>query len=196
MEERINRREFLGIASGLVTTVLMGEPLVFADYNLYKTKKEDLYEESLDILLARLFFGEGRSVSKSEKITIGFTPINRAKDNKSYTGKTIREAILKTTPKEITDENGKKKTVLYHKYNCFNLGDSNLRKLLNPVAYNYREWKKCLRLSRKLLAGKYDKWNFGPTHYHGKYMDPIPSWAKKMKRLDSTGFKHQFYRER
>jgi hypothetical protein len=194
MEDAYSKRDFLKIfSSGLVATLLTGNPFAFASSD--RKIKEKLYHEPLDVLLARMIFGEGRSVSTSEKITIGFTPINRAKDNKSYTGRTVREAILKTAPKEVTDENGKKKTVLFHKYSCFDSKNPNLKKLMNPLAYDYKEWRKCLRLSKNIIKGIYNRWNYGPTHYLEKKLHPKPSWARKMKKLDSTGFKHQFYRD-
>lgn len=191
--KEINRRNFIKTAG-----IFLAGGLAFPRISEVKTNESKLikkiFEKDTDqILLARMIFGEGGGVSNSEKITIGFTPINRAKDNKEYTGRTIKEAILKSKPKEIKFKNGKERTIIVHQYSCFNSWDKNLKKVINPYAYEPKEWIKCLKISRDILEGKYDKYNFGPTHYHVKGIKP--RWAKRMEKLDSTGFKHQFYRE-
>ena len=193
---RYNRREFLKHAgSYLVVTALTGTPFVFAEGNPYKIKKEKLDNDSDEILLARMIFGEARNVSTSEKIVIGFTPVNRARDRKSYDGRTLKEAILKSKSKMI-NKNGEEKEIIIHQYSCFNSWDPNLEKLINPSEYDSKEWTRCRKVSRDILQGKYDSYNFGPTHYHLKGMFPLPGWVKGMReKLDSTGFKHQFYRE-
>ena len=171
----ISRRNLmLGIGSYLVvpSLILPNE----TEASAYKANsRESLYHEPDEIILARMLFGEGRSVSVGERIAMGFTPINRFKNSGA---KSLAEVILSP-----------------NQYSCFNSTpeDPNLEKVLNPEKYNPEAWKKSLNISRVVLNGKYDKVNFGQTHYHRKGTEP--KWAKHMReKLDSTGYVHQFYR--
>jgi len=171
----ISRRNLiLGIGSYLVVPSLILSN--GAEASTYKAdSRESLYHESDEIILARMLFGEGRSVSVGERIAMGFTPINRLKN--SDVG-SLAKIIL--SPKQ---------------YSAFNKApeDPNLKKVLNPERYDLEAWEKSLRISEVVLNGKYDKVNFGQTHYHKKGTEP--NWAKGMKeKLDSTGYVHQFYR--
>ena len=166
------RNLILGIGSYLVVPSLILPSKTEA--STYKVdSKESLYHESDEIILARMLFGEGRSVSVGERIAMGFTPINRFKNSMA---KSLAEVIL--SPKQ---------------YSCFNPKDPNLKKVLNPEKYDPKAWEKSLGISEAILEGEYDYANFGPTHYHRK--DIKPKWVKLMtEKLDSTGFVHQFYK--
>ena len=171
----ISRRNFmLGIGSCLVThSLILSNGAKASTYKV--DSRESLYHESDEIILARMLFGEGRSVSVGERIAMGFTPINRFKNSGV---KSLAEVIL--SPKQ---------------YSCFNPTpeNPNLKKVLNPEKYDIKAWEKSLGISEAILEGEYDYANFGPTHYHRK--DIKPKWVKLMtEELDSTGFVHQFYK--
>ncbi|MBU2104265.1 MAG: cell wall hydrolase [Nanoarchaeota archaeon] len=170
----MNRRQFLR-AGG---TWVAGN-LVFPLGEVWASPRKTFYEDSEQVLLARMIFGEGRGVSYSEKVAIGLTPLNRVSDNKRYTGRNIKEAIL-----------------LPLQYSCFNQNDKNFEIIKEPFIYEPKKWVECLDISRKILDGMYNQYNFGQTHFHKKGVNPLPDWASNMKeRLDSTGFAHQFYVE-
>jgi spore germination cell wall hydrolase CwlJ-like protein len=146
------------------------------EYSGKRIEEENFSNDSEVTILARMLYGEARSVSNSEKISLAFTAINRANDGLKYNGESLKEAIL--APKQ---------------YSCFNKKDSNFEKLKKPEKDEPKEWKKCLDLAKKILDGEYDKYNFGQTHYHRKGISP--TWINGMnERLNSTGFKHQFYK--
>jgi|TARA_Y100000310_G_scaffold17671_2_gene17457 spore germination cell wall hydrolase CwlJ-like protein len=171
----ISRRNLIiGVGSGLVAplSILPNE----ANALTYKANSRgDLYHDSDNVVLARMLFGEGRSVSVGERIAIGFTPINR---QKRLVEKSLTEIILHPG-----------------RYHCFNSHpeDPNFKKVLDPEEYDSNAWEKSLKIAKVILNGKYDGVNFGQTHYHRK--DSHPKWAKHMiEKLDSTGYVHQFYR--
>lgn len=148
-----------------------------------KSQKHDFSKDSEKVLLARMLFGEARGYNVSETVAIGFTAINRANDGFKYNGEGLKSALLAPS-----------------QYSCFNKWDKNFPKILNPKKYDDKAWERCLKISEKILNGKYDKHNYEQTHYHVKNMKKkgkpfTPVWAKKMKeRLNSKGLKHQFYR--
>jgi len=166
------RKALIGIGIGLAmpSLILPNE----AEASRYKVNsRESLYHELDESILARMLFGEGRNVSISERITMGFTPINRFKDSRANS---LAEVILASK-----------------QYSCFNPEDPNLKKVLDPKKYDSEAWEKSLKISKGVLDGKHNKYNFGPTHYHKK--GGKPTWVKGMKeKLDSTGYVHQFYR--
>ena len=141
----------LGIGSCLVThSLILSNGAKASTYKV--DSRESLYHESDEIILARMLFGEGRSVSVGERIAMGFTPINRFKNSMA---KSLAEVIL--SPKQ---------------YSCFNPKDPKLKKVLNPEKYDPKAWEKSLGISEAILEWEYDYSNFWPTPYHRKEQNP------------------------
>jgi len=145
----------------------------------YKTS--DFYQDSDEILLARMLLGECEGCSKIEKIAIAYTAINRMNNLKEWKNKTLKEVILAP-----------------YQYSAFN-EDKNA-KLKDPLKYNPVEFMESLGLAGKILAGKY-KDPVTATHYlNPNHPDlkgrPLPKWTKKLEKLGriNNGF-HVFYRE-
>ncbi len=152
----------------------------------YKTK--DFSEDSDEVLLARMLFGEARNCSYDERLAIGFTALNRANDKKRWNGKTVRESILKPW-----------------QYSCFNENDPNRKKLRDPESVDAYNWSVCLTAAEDVLDGSRKELNKGQTHYHAKNMKEYPKWSKseQMTRIDfpelseySKDLRHIFYKEK
>ena len=144
----------------------------------YKTS--DFYQDSDEVLLARMLLGECEGCSPEEKIAVAYTSINRINDNKKWNGETLKEVILKP-----------------YQYSAFNEGING--KLKDPLRYNSEEFLKCLKLSEEILAGKYQD-PLGATHYlnpnHPNLKGrPLPKWIEKLESLGriEDGF-HMFYK--
>lgn len=75
---------------GIVPPIPSGVPTVD---NPAWTK--DFYDDTEDVLLARLIFGEAENQSKEAKIGVGFTIINRVTKQRTNWGATVRGVILK-----------------------------------------------------------------------------------------------------
>lgn len=140
----------------------------------YKTI--DFSEDTDQVLLARMIFGEARSCTDKEKIAIGYTALNRANDNKRFNGTDIRSAVL--CPKQ---------------YSCFNSNDTNLVKLKDPEKYDAKSWAKSLEIAEGILSGKYSD-EMHATHYHA--LSSHPKWqdSPEMTKLGIID-KHLFYKE-
>ena len=147
----------------------------------YKT--ENLRNDTDDILLARMIFGEARDCADQEKIAVAYTAINRIDDGKRQNGTTLKEVLL------APDQ-----------YSCFNRRDKNRTKLMDPDKYGKKEFEHCLLLARVLMAKKYKDPTNGATHYHAAYARPLWSLSPSMKkigRIETPEGKsaHIFYRE-
>ncbi len=160
-----------------------GEKVEIRPDEAYKTS--DFSSDSDEVLLARMLFGEARNCSDLEKIAIGYTAINRANDGKKWNGETVKEAILKP-----------------NQYSCFNDGDPNKEKLMNPYVDDKEAFDKCLIVASNMLKDKYDDKNTGATHYYNPSGCKEPAWASKMIKIgkidvgDGKVSKHIFMRER
>lgn len=142
----------------------------------YKTS--DFSSDSDEILMARMLFGEGRNCSDEERIAIGYTAVNRANDGKRWNGETIRDAILKDK-----------------QYSCFNKGDANRAKLMDPMKYEPEAFEKCLESAHEVIVNSRSEMNKGQTHYFNP-ATVNPKWASKMEKIDlEKDCKHVFYRE-
>ena len=143
----------------------------------YKTNDGSFSGDSDKVLLARMIYGEARSESRSERVAIAYTVLNRIGDGKKWNGETVQDVIL--TPSQ---------------YACFNLGNPNREKLMNPEHKDYspKEWNGCLDIAGGVLSGKFSDPTNGATNY---FTDKTPKWAKNM---ESTGRvnrgPHTFYR--
>jgi len=141
----------------------------------------DFYQDSEEILLARMLLGEAEGCSKEEKIAVAYTAINRIDDNKKWNGETLKEVILKP-----------------YQYSCFNTNLNN--KLKNPLTYNSKEFLKCLNLSEEILSNKYKDPTNGATHYYNPNhptMEKEPEWSKNIEKIGSINNSiHVFFKER
>ena len=146
----------------------------------YRT--DNFYNDSDDVLLARMLLGEAEDCSDLEKISIAWTVLNRMDDGKKWNGTTLQEVILKPM-----------------QYSAFN-PDLNA-KLKNPLAYNPGEFYSSLNLAREILAGKYSDPTNGATHYlnpnHPDLRErALPAWTRSMARVGRIGNSyHTFYKE-
>ncbi len=146
-------------------------------------KIEDLNQDDETTLLARMILGEGEGCSRLEKIAIGYTAINRAKDNKKWNGTTIKEALSKEYQYESL--NNKKR----------------LEILKNPLAYNKKEFLESLEIAEKIIKGVYKDPTKGATHfYNPRSMKRPPKWANSKSlhyigKVEKNGY-HLFYREK
>ncbi|MBS3073881.1 cell wall hydrolase [Candidatus Pacearchaeota archaeon] len=149
----------------------------------YKT--DDFSKDSDKVILARMLFGEARNCSYEERLAVGFTALNRARDGKRWNGEAIREAVLKKW-----------------QYSCFNEDDLNRKKLMDPESVDAYNWSVCLTAAEDVLDGSRKKINKGQTNYHAKSMKKYPGWSKsgRMTKIEfpehSKEFRHVFYRER
>ena len=142
----------------------------------YKTS--DFKDDSDEVLLARMLFGEARNCSKDEKIAIAFTALNRNKDGKKWNGEgNIKDVLL-----------------CKWQYSCFNSNDHNRAKLMDPETYDRVSFEACLDVARNVLNGNYKNPMDGATHYHTKNVSPRWKNSPKMTFLGQMG-KHIFYRE-
>lgn len=147
----------------------------------YKTS--DFSKDSESVLLARMIFGEARGCSYLERVAVGYTAINRAKDGKKWNGETVKEAILKQK-----------------QYSCFNEDDKNREKLIDPEKEDAKSFYECLEVSRRILSGKEKDPTNGATHYFNPNI-VLPDWAKKLEKIGKIKINdkfsvHEFYREK
>ena len=145
-------------------------------------KISDFIDDSDEVLLARMIFGEARGCERLEKIAVGYTAINRARDGKRWNGETVRDAIL--TPEQ---------------YSCFNEGDVNLEQIRDPYEYDKNSFDNCLEVARGILSGNYKDPTNGATHYFNPELAK-PKWARKLDKIGKipTGnglSAHEFYLE-
>lgn len=122
--------------------------------------------DSEEILLARLIYGEARGEPYDTKVAIAQTVLNRVKEKKWY-GKNLQEVILK--PKQ---------------FSCFNPNDPNFEKLKNPLKYEKLEvWQECYAVAKKVLNREVKDVSQGANHY----CTNNPSWAKNKQPLSRKG---------
>ena len=130
-------------------------------------KKVIVFSKDNDItLLARCIFGEARSESEETKAAVGYIVKNRVteKDRSYY------DVILQKKH-----------------FSCFNKNDPNYKKVQDPEKYDKKQWKDCLRVSKKVIEGKIKNPIGNATHYHS-YKDKNSlkvSWLKDKKDIDS-----------
>lgn len=145
-----------------------------------KTTDPDFKGDDDITLLARLVFGEARGESVDVRKDIAYTVVNRAGGNQWW-GHTAREVVLKP-----------------YQYSCFNRGDPNLPKLMDPFSYASRStWSECLGVATCVLANPDKDTSKGATHYFVTCADE-PEWARGQEPVKvvptSTGHLNKFYR--
>ncbi len=144
----------------------------------------DFSSDTEEVFLARILFGEARSLSSDEQIEIGYTLKNRAERRSD---KSIRKML------SLTDKWGN------HAYSCMNVHDPNREKILNPRGYESLEvFDRCLDAARAVLADEHTELNFGQTHYAPHSFHP--RWEHEVRALgrlptsEGTSY-HTFYKK-
>jgi len=143
----------------------------------YKTNDGSFSGDSDEVLLARMIYGEARSEKESERIAVAYTVLNRIGDGVKWNGETVGDVIL--TPSQ---------------YSCFNIGNKNRKKLMDPENRDYspKEWGGCLDVAKGVLNGRFLDPTQGATNY---FTGKVPKWAKKMKSTGRVnGGPHTFYK--
>ena len=142
----------------------------------YRTR--DFSNDSDEVLLARMIFGEarGRDCLDSERIAIGYVALNRIEEGRY--GRGLRGVLLRR-----------------NQFHCFNENNDNGVKVMNPMAYEPAAFEHCLEIARGVLSGIYTNETQGATHYFNPRV-ASPSWADSMTRIGRIhGSKHVFYKE-
>lgn len=158
--------------------VVKEQPIQIRGIKRVDYRTDDFSDDSDEVLLARMLFGEARNCSDNEKTAVAYTVLNRVDDGKRWNGTTIKGVILKPW-----------------QYSCFNDNDPNKKKLKDPEKYDKVSWGKCLGVARGVVSGESKDFTEGATHYFNPNV-VNPSWASKMTRIGRIGnSKHAFYRE-
>lgn len=124
----------------------------------------DFNDDTEEMLLARLIFGEAEGQPKEAKIGVGFTVLNRLKKQRSNWGFTKREIILKEDQYDG----------LWNEYTW--------DKVRNPLAdageRRRKEWFESYDVARGVLAGALTDPTSGATNFHSfKRKEEFPDWA-------------------
>jgi N-acetylmuramoyl-L-alanine amidase len=124
---------------------------------------EQMRKESDEVVLARVIFGEIRGNSKTEKIAVGYTVVNRANDINKIYGKGIKGVCLRPS-----------------QYSCLNSNDANLKILCDPILYSPKEFNECLEVARGVIQGTLPS-PIGKDvrHYHTPASKP--KWSRNTK---------------
>lgn len=172
-----------GAAQGALTSRVDNSKILVNGNPGYIT--DNFSSDSDRVILARMLFGEARNCSYDEKIVIAFTAINRSHDGKKWNGESIKGSILKPL-----------------QYSCFNEGDPNKKKLMDPQKYDNNSWDECLSAADTVLDGRFSFYNKGQTNYHTPTVHPTWADSKLMESRTFTewnpgkDFKHVFYKEK
>ena len=132
-------------------------------------------EWPIPLLLAGLIFGEARGCQATAKIAVAFTVLNRV-EAQTWFGETHHAVMLKKW-----------------QYSCFNRGDPNRKKILNPLDYEPLEvWQECYQLAEGILEGKFldptTKYGKeGGTHYFDRSLQSPPKWAGQLEFKTQIG---------
>ncbi|MBI3443742.1 cell wall hydrolase [Candidatus Woesebacteria bacterium] len=124
----------------------------------------DFYDDTEDILLARLIFGEAENQPRDAKIGVGFTVINRVKKQRSNWGLTNREVILKEG-----------------QYNALWDPDRRIKvrdPLNNADEATRQAWQESYEVAKGTLNNSLTDTTSGATHFHSyTQQKDFPSWA-------------------
>ena len=186
-----DRRQFLNQIGGITALALSPFRVleVLAEEPSKNYKTSDFSDDSDEVTLARMIFGEARSCEDLERVAVGYTAVNRANDGKKWNGETVKEAVLKPW-----------------QYSCFNENDPNREKLMNPQMYDEKSFRECLDIARGVLSGERKDVSEGATHYFNPQY-ARPDWASKLEKIGKIEIgktedgrpvysKHEFYREK
>lgn len=123
---------------------------------------DDFSNDTDEVLLARLLYGEARGAPREVKYAIANVVLNRA-ERPCWWGRNVREVIL--APRQ---------------FSCFNIDDVNRHKLLDPTRYEQPEvWQECYNVAREALSQRHDTTR-GATHYFDSSIT-TPRWARNQQ---------------
>ncbi|MBI2444229.1 MAG: cell wall hydrolase [Candidatus Magasanikbacteria bacterium] len=121
-------------------------------------------DDSDQMILARMIFGEARSASNKARAGVGWTARNRLTIG-GWRGRIYREVILKNS-----------------QYSAFNQGDPNRLLVEDPLRaenlIDKQAWLDCYDLAGQIIAGEVDDPTNGATNYYDQSIT-APSWATK-----------------
>ncbi len=141
----------------------------------------DFNDDSEEMLLARLIFGETNNEPREAKIWAAWSVINRTKAN-SWWPKTIKEAILQKG-----------------QYDPIKPTNSVYKRIINPLNYNgagtadEKSWYRCYEIARDVISGKISNPTTA-THFFG--VGVTRDWFEKnvvpkgkfLKKIGNTYF--------
>lgn len=137
----------------------------------------NFFQDTDEVILARMIFGEARNCTERERIAVGYTAFNRLRQPTRF-GRTLSQVILRPS-----------------QYSCFNRNDPNREQLMDPQRYDSRSFEECLEVAMRIISGVYEDPTQGATHYFNPRV-VRPSWANRMTKIGIIGnSKHEFYRE-
>ncbi|MBU4369802.1 cell wall hydrolase [Patescibacteria group bacterium] len=124
----------------------------------------DFRDDTEDILLARLIFGEAKNQSEDAKIGIGFTVVNRVKKQRPNWGFSIKEVILKENQYDA----------LWNPITSGGVQDP----LNNADILTQKAWKESYNIARGILDESLEDPSSGATNFHSyKERKGFPDWA-------------------
>ena len=133
----------------------------------------DFSDDSDEVILARMLYGEARNCSREEQIAVGYVALNR--QARGRYGRTLRGVILRPS-----------------QFSCFNRNDPNRNVIMNP---DTRAFESFVETARGILSREYQDNTQCATHYFNP-RSANPSWAQDMTRIGRiNGSRHEFYRE-
>lgn len=119
----------------------------------------DLNDDTDQMILARLIFGEARNQSKEAMIAVAWAVKNRLLEKRKYFGFSYHEIIQKN--------NGK-----YYQFSSFIPDDPNFKLLINPLAENREKttqsWFQAYEVSTSVIGGLFTDPIDGSTYFHSK----------------------------
>lgn len=121
-------------------------------------------DDTDEMLLARLIFGEAEDQPKEAKIGVGFTVFNRIKKQQAHWGFNLREVILKEFQYDSLWNRDRKEKVI--------------NPLLESDEATKQAWLDSYKVAQELLVGSVKDPTNGATHFHSyKRLQDFPSWA-------------------
>lgn len=143
----------------------------------------DFNDDTEEMLLARLIFGEAENQPREAKIGVGFTVLNRLKKQQSNWGFTKRKIILKEDQYDG----------LWNK----NTRDKVRDPLANASEERRKEWCESYEIARGVLTEALTDPTSGATNFHS-FTDPkeFPSWAADENFKITIGRIHFYELER
>jgi hypothetical protein len=155
-----------------------GKALMKKFDDLAHFRTDSFYDDTEDVLLARMILGEAESCTKLEKIKIAWTALNRLVLGRGIYGKTLNEVILSP-----------------NQYSCFNKEMDSHIFLKDPLRHN-EYFASYFQLAQEILNGKYpDPTGGAISYYNPDLVKEKPDWAKKMQKVkEDKGDYHLFYK--
>ncbi|MCR4285223.1 MAG: cell wall hydrolase [archaeon] len=144
----------------------------------YRT--EDFSEDTEQIALARMLYGEARGESNAENFAIAYSAINRSTDGHRWNGEGDLRAVVHAP----------------WQYSCFNKGSETLAALKDPESDDSVRWFELLDIAGRAIAGEHPELNCGQTHYFNPRR-ANPDWADDLELIEFGGrnFAHTYRRE-